>query len=67
MTVFPNSAPDSLTPKNWNFVVGPAHVPAAEDGADPDEVDVAVVVPIVLLAAVLLEGGAVTVLAPGRH
>lgn len=47
--------------------MGPAHVPAAEDGADPDEVDVAVVVPTVLLAAVLLEGGEVTVLAPGRH
>lgn len=41
--------------------MGPEHVPAAEEGADPEDVDVGVVLPVVELA------GAVVVTAPGRH
>lgn len=48
-----------------NFVVGAAHVPAAEDGADPDDVDVAVVVPVLDVDLVLVAEA--VVLAPGRH
>ncbi len=44
MTLFPNSAPDWFTPKNLYLVVGPAQVPAADDGpgAEPGDEEVEV-------------------------
>ena len=51
----PNSAPDSLTPKNWNFVRLPEHTLLAGAGAElvPD--------------GGLLPPGVVAVGAPGWH
>ena len=48
----PNSAPDSLTPKNWNFVRAPEQTDEEADGA------VEVVVPddTVLGAVVAVDG-----------
>lgn len=59
MTVLPNSAPDSLTPKYLNLVKAPEQV--VPEGFDADVVVVAVVVIVVELDAV------VPVLDPGRH
>ena len=53
MFVLPNSAPDSLTPKNWNFVRLPEH--RLLDGA------VAVEVPVALPAGLELDTVAVAV------
>ena len=57
ITLLPNSAPDSFTPKNLNLVRVPEHTPLSElEGAGALEVELAGVV-----------GLAVVVAAPGRH
>ncbi len=64
--VLPNSAPDSLTPKNLNLVRVPGQT------LFPGEEAVVVVVPVVVVFTVVVVGDAVTVVelegaCPGRH